>query len=181
MSLKSSSKQYGTVAVTIHWLSALLIFALIGSGFKASNAQASAAKMDILQIHVPIGILILLLTLARIAWWKFADKKPESIPMPRWQDRAAHAVHVFLYIVILGMAASGIGMLALSGAAPIIFNESNTVLPDFWEYPPRIPHGIGARLIIALFVLHAGAALYHHFVKKDGLLHRMWFKKGINQ
>ena len=48
-------------------------------------------------------------------------------------------------------------------------------MPDFWNYKPRIRHGIGARLMVALFVFHAGAALYHHFVKKDGLLRRMWF------
>ena len=177
MSFKSSSKQYGAVAVTIHWVSALLIFVLLGSGFKAGNAEASTAKIDVLQVHISIGIAILLLTLARIAWWIFADKKPDPLEMGKWQDRGARAVHYMFYVVILGMVASGIGMIVLSGAAPIIFDGSNTTLPDFWDYLPRIPHGIGARLIILLLVLHAGAALYHHFFKKDGLLHRMWYKK----
>jgi cytochrome b561 len=86
-------------------------------------------------------------------------------------------VHVLFYIVILGMIASGIGMIALSGAAPMIFGAERTLLPDFWKYPPRLPHGIGARLLLALIVLHAGAALYHHFVRRDGLLRRMWFSR----
>jgi cytochrome b561 len=50
-------------------------------------------------------------------------------------------------------------------------------LPGFWKYPPRVPHGIGARLLLGLFVLHVGAALYHYFVRGDGLLQRMWFSK----
>jgi cytochrome b561 len=50
-------------------------------------------------------------------------------------------------------------------------------LPDFWKYRPRTPHGIGARLLLALIVLHTGAALYHHFVRRDGLLRRMLFSK----
>ncbi|MCY4030529.1 MAG: cytochrome b/b6 domain-containing protein [Hyphomicrobiales bacterium] len=177
MSLKSSSNQYGTVAVTIHWLSALFILVLIGSGWLVHETEDLATKADILKVHVSLGVLVLLLTLARIAWWKFFDSKPEPVPMARWQDRAARTVHVLLYIVLLVMAASGIGMMVLSGAAPVIFGISTGTLPDFWDYPPRIPHEIGGKLIIALFVVHAGAALYHHFVQRDGLLDRMWYRK----
>lgn len=117
---------------------------------------------------------VLLLTLFGIAWWLFAGAKPKSIEMPKWQDMGARAVHYIFYVVILGMAASGIGMLALSGAAPPIFGEAQT-LPEFMGYKPRIPHGIGARVMAVLFIFHAGAALYHHFVMRDGLLGRMWF------
>jgi cytochrome b561 len=84
-------------------------------------------------------------------------------------------VHVLFYVVVLGMIASGIGMMLLSGAAPLIFGGESALLPDFWKYPQRIPHGIGARLLLALLALHAGAALYHHFIRRDGLLRRMWF------
>jgi cytochrome b561 len=85
-------------------------------------------------------------------------------------------VHILFYIVILGMIASGIGMVALSGAGPVIFGGEGT-LPDFWKVPPRVPHGIGARLLLALLVLHTGAALYHHFVRRDVLLGRMRFSR----
>lgn len=175
MPARSSATHYGTVAVTLHWLSALLILALVASGFRASGMADSAAKTNILQLHVPFGVAILLFTLARVAWWFFADKKPASVPMPNWQDRFARAVHLLFYVVIFGMTASGIGMMVLSNAGPIIFGGEASALPDFWEYLPRTPHGIGARLILTLFVVHAGAALYHQIFKKDGLLGRMWF------
>jgi len=42
-------------------------------------------------------------------------------------------------------------------------------------HAPRIPHGAGARLLLALPVLHAGAALHHHFVRRDGLMRRIRF------
>jgi cytochrome b561 len=175
MTIKSTSDHYGTIAVTIHWLSALLIMVLIASGFRADGLEDSVAKADILRIHVPIGVTILLLTLLRIGWWIFADKKPNSVPMPTWQDRSASAIHALFYVVILGLAASGIGMMVLSGAGQILFGESTAALPNFQDYAPRIPHGIGARVMFALLVLHAAAALYHHFIKKDGVLKRMWF------
>ncbi|WP_415400976.1 cytochrome b [Tateyamaria sp. SN3-11] len=179
--MKSTATRYGTVAVTIHWLSAIFILALIGSGFRAGSLVDSAAKASILTLHVPLGIIILLLTLIRLAWWVFADKKPPHVEGdPAWQTLSAKAVHVLFYIVILGMAASGIGMMVLSGAGSVLFGGADVPLPDFGDFLPRVPHGIGARLMIVLLVLHVVAALYHHFIKKDGLLWRMWYSNNRN-
>src|SRR5262245_15152436 len=72
-----------------------------------------------------------------------------------------------------GRPASGIGMLVLSGAASSLFGPATTALPNFWNYPPRVPHGIGARALVALLILHVGGALYHHVVKRDRILARM--------
>ncbi len=176
IALKNSSDQYGTVAVLIHWVSAVLILILIVSGFRAAGAMDPAAKAAILCVHVPIAVGVLALTVLRIVWWWGIDRKPDPVAgVPRWQQRTARVVLVVFYVVILGTIASGIGMIALSGATPLIFGGESALLPDFWKYPPRLPHAIGARFLLALLVLHVGAALYHHFVRRDGLLWRMWF------
>lgn len=177
--MKSSPTHYGSVAITIHWLSAIFILAMLGSGFRAASLADSAAKEAVLMFHVPLGVLILLLTLFRVFWWWRVDQKPAPVAGdPAWQTFSAKAIHVAFYIVILGMAASGIGMLALSGAGSILFGGAAGPLPEFSEFLPRGPHGLGARLLLALFVLHASAALYHHFIKRDGLIWRMWFVSG---
>lgn len=174
--LKSSVDRYGAIPITIHWLSAILIFAAIGTGFQAGNAIDPAIKAGFLRIHIPAAIIALLLTLFRIVWWWFFDRKPLPVKgSPLWQERLARAVHLALYVVILGMIASGIGMIALSGAGPTVFGESTTPLPNFHNYPPRVPHGLGANLLLALLAAHVGAALYHHFIRRDGLLWRMWY------
>lgn len=176
MPVKSRNCHYGTVAITIHWLSALLIIALLGSGFRAASTENLVAKAQVLSVHAPLAIAILLLTLARIFWWWFADTKPAPVEgMPKWQNFSARAVHFLFYVIIVGMVASGIGMFVLSGAGEIVFSGAEGQLPDFWKYKPRVPHGIGARIMVALFAVHAGVALFHHFIKHDGLLRRMWF------
>lgn len=175
--LKSRPDRYGAVPVTLHWLTAILILGAILTGFRAAGMD-SLAKAAVLRAHIPLAIAVLLLTVARIVWWLFIDRKPRPVPgTPVWQDWLARAVHLMFYVVILGMVASGIGMIALSGAGPMIFGDSMAPLPNFFRYPPRIPHGLGANLLIALLVAHVGAALYHHFIRRDGLLGRMWYRR----
>ena len=175
MMLKSKPDHYGAMAVSIHWVSALLILVLLGSGFRAGNSVDPETKATFLRVHVPVAITVLVLTVLRIFWWWRFDLKPQPVQSsPLWQERMARVVHVAFYVVILGMIASGIGMMVLSGAAPVIFGGEGT-LPDFHDYPPRVPHGFGAFLLLALLVAHIGAALYHHFIRRDGLLRRMWY------
>lgn len=179
MSFKSNEAGYGGVAKTIHWFSAVCILLLLGSGFKAGSAVDSVEKIEILKFHIPLGLMMLFLTVFRIIWWWCFDTKPASSESnPSWQDFSAKAVHLLFYVIIIGMAASGIGMLVLSNAGLLIFGSSYGILPDFNLYPPRLPHGVGARLLVFLFVLHAGAAFYHHFIKRDQTLKRMWFGYG---
>jgi cytochrome b561 len=135
---KSRPDRYGAVAVSIHWLSAILIVALLGSGFRAANAMDAAAKAG-MRFHIPVAIVVLLLTALRIAWWRLDRKPLPVLGSRRWQERIARWVHVTFYVVILGMVASGIGMMVLSGAAPAVFGAPGAILPNFTEYPP---HGL---------------------------------------
>ena len=171
---KSSPERYGRIAITIHWTSALLIIGLMIAGFRAAGMTDPVAKASLLRIHAPVGIAVLVLTLARIGWWLFADHKPNDPPdVPRLQALAAKAVHGLLYVAIFGLAGSGIALLALSGAGAILFGNAPGPLPDFWSYAPRYGHAAMARLMALLLLLHIGAALYHQFVRKDRLFARM--------
>ena len=176
MHIKSTSDRYGAVAVAIHWISALAIAGLLVSGFRIASLADPLAKADLLRVHAAIGIAVLVLTLARLSWWLFADRKPAGVPgTPPLQERAAKAVHGLFYVVILGMGASGIGMLVLSGAGAILYLGAPGLMPDFTVFAPRVPHGLGAFALLALIVLHVGAALYHQFVRRDRLIARMGF------
>lgn len=116
MTLKSTPTAYGAVAVGLHWLSALLIVGLLVSGTIADETADPAAKASILSIHAPFGILVLVLTLARLLWWRL-DARPEPLDGDTaFQKLGAKGVHGLLYLVVLVMGASGIALFALSGA-----------------------------------------------------------------
>ena len=173
MSLKGDNDRYGSVAIVIHWLSALAILCMFVLGILAVNADAPAHKAAILQVHVPLGALILLLTLFRIVWL-FVGRRPSPLPgLPQWQTIAEHLVHIALYLLIVVMGGSGIAVMVLSGAAPILFAGSASALPDFPTYSPMVAHVTGAVALFGFMCLHIVAALYHQFIRRDRVLYRM--------
>lgn len=175
--MKSRPDQYGSVAVTIHWLSALAILGLLASGFLAAQSLDPAIKTALLRLHVPLAITVLVLTLGRIVWWWAADRKPGPIAgTPAWQEAGARGVHFLLYLVLIVMLGSGIALLAMSGAGPVIMAGVGT-LPDFTDFPPRAAHGIGAFLLLLLLAAHVGAALYHQLLRRDNIFRRMWYRR----
>ncbi len=169
----STPDAYGRAAIALHWASAALILGLLAAGFIAANTTDPGTKAMILRLHAPLGITVLVLTAARLLWWALADRKPAPQPGPRWQMAVARYVHIGLLVATLGLAGSGIALFVFSGAGAILFGGAAQPLPDFWGYPPRYAHAAFARLAVILVALHAGAALYHHVIVKDGLLARM--------
>jgi cytochrome b561 len=172
MSMKSSNTRYGSVAITIHWLTAALILALLATGLLAEGQTDPAAELALVRFHAPLGSAVLVLTLLRILWWWLADRHPAPVEgQPGWQKLLASAVHVALYVVILLLASSGIAQVVMSGALPAII--AGTTLPDFETVLPHVVHGASSRLMLGLLALHIGAALYHQFMRRDHLLARM--------
>lgn len=174
MSAKSTSTRYGSVAITIHWLTALMIVGLFATGLLAAAQADPAAKLILLRAHVPLGVGVLLLTLLRIVWWLGADRRPR-LPsgQPAWQRWTARIVHIALYLIVLESAGSGIAIIVLSDALPAIIGSAATLPADLETVLPRAVHGIGSRLMLGLLALHIGAALYHQFIRRDRLLARM--------
>lgn len=172
MQTKSTSTQYGPVAITIHWASALAVILAFAAGFVVANVAPPAQQGPILIAHITLGLIVFALTLLRIVWWVVADKRPAPVgKQPHWQELTAKIVHFGLYALLILMGTSGIVTVVLSGALPTIL--SGGPVPDLSQLIPRIAHGIMSKILLALFVLHIGAALYHQVIRRDHLLARM--------
>ena len=172
MTLKGSAGRYGTLAATLHWVSAIALAGMVAVGFAAANSADAGRTAALLRTHVPLGLLLLALTLARLVWRLF-DRRPAAPAGPRWQQIAARLNHAALYGVVILMGVSGIGVMVLSGAAAIVFSGAATAMPHFFDLAPMKAHVLGAILLIGLFGLHVSAALYHQFYRRDHLLARM--------
>lgn len=179
MAARGSATRYGAVAVALHWVSAAAIIALFVLGFAANGAADDARETALLRLHVPLGLLVLALTLARLAW-AFLDRRPAPPPdLPRWQDRAARSVHVLLYGLVLAIGGSGVALMALSGAGDVLSGAAPGPLPAFEGYLPMLAHLAGALLLLALLGAHVGAALHHQLVRRDRILARMGIGRAV--
>lgn len=172
--------RYTKIAAILHWLIALMIIGLIVFGILMTNENVPN-RFALYQWHKSFGILVLFLSFARLFWR--LGHKPPPLPegMKRWEIAASKLTHIAFYVLMIGMPLLGWAMVSASKLPipTVLFN----VMP--WPDMPGIPkdeslnklfrnlHEIGAKLFIALIVLHFAAAMKHQFVNKDGLLLRM--------
>jgi cytochrome b561 len=173
MRWKSTEDRYGVVAITFHWLSACTLLLLCVSGFWMANTESTEMKLILIRTHAFFGVATLTLTLLRLLW-RAIDRRPTQVSgRRRWHERAARLVHGLMYLLILVLAASGLGMLFVSEAGDTITGTSHELLPNFSAIPPHAPHVFAVRLLIASFSLHVFAALYHQFIIRDRILARI--------
>lgn len=176
--LKMNPDRYHPMLVTLHWLLALIILFALGMGMFSLKeiANSSPDKVFALRGHMIAGILILAFTLVRLVVRITTSRPAPATTGNAFLDRIATITHYALYALVILMGASGIAMSVQAGLPAIVFGGSRAALPEtFAIYTPRLAHGLIAKLLLALAALHILAALYHHFVLKDGLLSRMGF------
>lgn len=178
MSKESHPVRYHPAHVVLHWLMFLLVVMMLGVGkFVLPGVSADdPQKAFMLQTHAYIGGSIAVLLVIRLIL-RFAVKIPAPANAGNvFLNFVAKAVHFLLYLLLIGMAVSGLGIFQLADL-PSVFAGEASYPQDFFAYPPRIGHGLISTVLLLLILLHIGAAFYHQFILKDNLLSRMWFGK----
>lgn len=170
--------RYHPLLVSLHWLLFALILLSLGVGFFVlrNMPNSDPQKIGILLVHMSAGMAILALMAVRLAVRLWTSHPPQASIGVRLADRLAKPVHYGFYVLVLMMAATGLATALLAGLNEIVFQGSGEPLPaDLGVYPTRVAHGYAASIFVVLIGMHAAAALYHQFVRKDGLAGRMWF------
>jgi cytochrome b561 len=175
--MDSAKTRYGGIAQLFHWLSALLIVAAVSLAFAMSDAEPGETQNTLFDLHRSIGATILAVTGARLLWRLFNPPPPPERGMPAWQERVARYTHRLLYLILI--------VLPLLGWAGTSAYRARIMIFGLFELPPILPenralsealletHEILALTLCAILIVHAGAALHHHFVRKDDTLRRM--------
>ncbi|MFN6954639.1 MAG: cytochrome b [Acetobacteraceae bacterium] len=164
--------RYSPRARLLHWAIAALVLALLATGFLAAAAPPDG-KAIFLRLHLPLGVATLVLAVWRLmlALSEMLAKRRPAPAVEGAQGSAARAVHGLLYAAPIALGVSGVALSVLSGAPAAVFGSAP--MPEFWGHPPRIAHGVLAFATAALVALHVAAALYHQFIRRDGLIGRM--------
>ncbi len=177
MQLKNSPERFGAVTKALHWLTSITVIALLCVGIYMVRADKDAGLFKIYGLHKSFGICVLTATFLRVLWHVYSKKPPLVAGMVAWERFAAHAGHAFLYLCLFGMPLSGWAMSSAFGRPVSVFGLGP--LPDLVTKNENTAETLGAiheylaYALIAMIVLHAAAALKHHFVTKDATLKRM--------
>jgi cytochrome b561 len=175
--LSAPADRYDRILTAVHWLTLLLIAAVYGAVW-ASHAVGTREQSTLLvQLHRSIGVTIFALTLFRLVWRWNARTPPLPAELPLFQKLAARVTEYALYVLLLFQPALG-----------LLNTNARGRRVDFYflgELPPVIgpdkvlakqamaAHELVAYLLLALIALHAAAALFHHFVRRDDVLKAM--------
>ena len=175
--LRNSQEKYGGVAQLFHWAIVVLIITQFVLASKADALPIGLAKIAVLAQHKSIGMTVFFLAILRLAW-RFANPVP-PLPAntPGWQRIGAHISHGALYALILLTPLVG-WMMSSARNFPVsyfgLFTLPNLVQPDKPLYDFfHEAHEVLANAIFVIAVLHALAALKHHFLDRDNVLRRM--------
>lgn len=166
---------YHPAIKTLHWLIALLVFALLPLGFLQKLVKEEVyATVNFW--HVNLGFTLLLLMLCRLAV-RWSTRVPPAIPgTPRWADRLARWNHRVLYALLLLEPVLGYLVTNAQGF-PLEWFDLIPIWSPFGKSSAAdtllaVHEGV-AWLLLTLVVLHVGGALYHHVVRRDATLSRI--------
>ena len=173
----SFAQGYTLTARILHWITAALVLGMIPIGVAMANFNFGAWQDLLYHFHRSAGAVLLPLVLGRLLWRLKHPAPPLPSDIPAIQQMAAHATHWALYGLLI--AQSLVGWIATSAYRAQILVFWLFELPPIWPedrafsltmYALHNALGIGIALLLCA---HIGAALFHHFVRKDGVLMRM--------
>lgn len=181
----STRSRYDSVAIALHWVVALGILVQIVMGLGMAHlAIPISLKFQLYQLHKSIGITVLFAALLRVFWR--LTHKPPALPaaMPAMERRAAEGAHLALYGFMLALPLTGWALVSVSpyniptvlfGLIPWPDLPILSTLADKTTADSVVGfiHSRLAWVLAAMVGLHVLAALRHHFVLRDGILHRM--------
>ena len=177
--MKNTETSYGSVAKAFHWLLLLMLGFLIVAGNFLASMPKGPEKLQAAGMHKSFGLLVLALILLRLIWRliNVTPKDPEGTPAI--QNFLAHAMHWALYVLMFAQPLAGILMSQAAGypvsffglfELPVLIDKDPSLAQFF-----RSAHGTVWVLLVLAVIGHAGAGLYHHFIRKDDVLKRMSF------
>jgi cytochrome b561 len=183
-----ASERFDRISIALHWLTVLLVVLQFTSAWllEAVNAETSLTA-SILETHRTAGILTWIVGVGRLVWrHRFAYLPAFPHSMPKLQQLIAKANEYALYALLIVQPITGLGRVLLRGQPfdfliwqiPVLFDHNQEIRSLFVE-----THELGAKALLALIALHAGAALFHRLILRDEVLQRMlpWTSRSMRE
>jgi cytochrome b561 len=175
-----TAEAYTPTARRYHWFTVAFIAIQVPLGLymvtRGETTNFDAITGTLYDSHKLLGFLILLLVIARLIY-RFSNGAPPDEPtLEPWQKAASHLNHWGLYGLLLAVPLLGWVGVSLYGARSIFGLFSLPPLASQNQDSATLVfllHKWAAYLLIAMAAVHIAAALFHHLIRRDGVLRRM--------
>ncbi|AOI59605.1 cytochrome B [Burkholderia diffusa] len=167
--------RYSSPAIFFHWAIFLLV-ALAYLSIEIRGPKGSDSRVFWMNVHLLAGTFVLVLSVLRVLW-RAISRVPEAIPQATLLKWLSKLAHVALYVFIIAQPLLGIMMVNMGGK-PVsldwigvsftLFGPDKALRPTIKE-----AHELIGNAFYFVIGLHALAALYHHFIRRDDVLRRM--------
>ena len=171
---------YSPVARVLHWLTVLFVAGMVPVGLlmtsRAERNVWDGLTNALYSSHKLAGVLLLCVVVVRLLYRLVHGAPPDEPTIEPWQKIVSHLTHWTIYLLLLAVPVLGWIGISLYPALDIfgLFKLPGLVAPNQpVSSTDFMFHKLGAFALVALVALHAGAALFHHVVRNDGVLRRM--------
>ncbi len=179
MTAEAQPTRWNGLIVSLHWIGAAIVLALLVIGWAMLYGDLDAATtFDLYQWHTSLGFVTLALTMARLAA-RLAGSSPPPPASPGWERLLAGLAQVSLYLLTICAIVSG-WLVVSASPLPVPTRFFNLfVIPNIAPADPSLfaaaalAHKVAAWAIAFLVALHVAGALKHHLVNRDDVLRRM--------
>lgn len=177
MTANHGHSRYGTPSIALHWLMLLLLAAVYACiELRTQFPRGSDLREALKTWHFMLGLVVFSLTFVRAFARLRGGTPPIAPPLPPWQALLAHLVHGLIYGFLVAMPLLGWIVLSAGGKPVPLFGFELPALvapdPDLAKQARELHETLGTAGYW-LIGLHAAAALYHHYVRRDDSLRRM--------
>lgn len=176
---------YNAGARHFHWITVAFVFTMVPVGvIMAERGERNiwdATTNALYSGHKLAGFILLFILIARVAWRLTKGVPPDEPTLEPWQRIVSHIVHLGIYVLLFSMAITGWLGVSLYPALEIfgLFKLPALASPNQGAAETVLGlHKLMAFALVGLIAMHVGASLYHHFIRKDGVLRRMLPKRG---
>lgn len=177
MMVDPQTPAYTPVARVLHWTTAALVLGTIPVGITMVNIDGGPLQDFLYNVHETIGTILMPIIMVRLIWRLTHPPLPLPLDIPAIQRFAAESVHWLLYgLLVIQPIVGWIGSSAYGAPIKVLWTF---VLPPIWrkdrDFSDQVleVHGVIGFAIVLLLCAHIGAALFHHFVRRDRVLLRM--------
>jgi cytochrome b561 len=177
MTYGTRTDHYPATSKLLHWLIAVCVLTTAPVAIAMIRVGEGPTQDLLYNFHKSLGVLILILMILRLINRLAVGALAAESNIEPWQKAVSSTVHTSLYVLLLAMPVVGYTANSAYGAPTPFFGLFN--LPPIVGKNEALAtqlfaiHRWAGWLLIALVLMHVGAALYHHFIRRDSVLKRM--------